>query len=216
MHRRALVAGPTGLVGRELVRRLLDDPDVDSVVALTRRSLGIPLPKLTEAIVDFTHLADFAAPPVDDFFCCLGTTRKQAGSREAFREVDLVYPLLIARMALAAGATRCFFVSAMGADAGSRVFYNRIKGELENELSRLPFATVVAVRPSLLAGDRAEMRTGERVALAVARPLSVLIPAKYRPVAAAVVAQALVAAARTDAVGRFTVESDILQRLADS
>lgn len=216
MHRRALVAGPTGLVGRELVRRLLDDPDVDSVVALTRRPIGIPLPKLTEAIVDFTQLADFAAPPVDDYFCCLGTTIRQAGSRDAFREVDLVYPLLIARMALAAGATRCFFVSAMGADPASRVFYNRIKGELEAELARLPFRTVVALRPSLLAGDRAEVRTGERVALAVARPLSALIPAKYRPIGAAVVAQALVNASRSDAVGRFVVESDALQRLAAS
>ncbi|MFO1398562.1 MAG: NAD(P)H-binding protein [Burkholderiales bacterium] len=214
MQRRALVAGPTGLVGRELVARLLDDPDTIEVVAITRRPLAIPHPRLTEAVVDFEHLQDIASPPVDDYYCCLGTTIRQAGSQEAFREVDLVYPVALAHVALAAGATRCFVVSAMGADPASRVFYSRVKGELEAELARLPFRTVVALRPSLLAGDRAEFRAGERAALAIMQPLRALVPARYRAIPAATVARALVAASRSSADGRFVVESDAIPGLA--
>jgi uncharacterized protein YbjT (DUF2867 family) len=107
MHRTALLAGATGLVGRELLSLLLDDSDVAEVVALTRRPLATPHPKLQQGIVAFDQLASFALPPVDDFYCCLGTTIKQAGSQPAFREVDLIYPVTIARMALAAGASLC-------------------------------------------------------------------------------------------------------------
>lgn len=170
MRRHALVAGATGLVGHSLVQLLLDDADTMSVVALTRRPLAIPHPKLVEAEVDFAHLSDCVLPEVDDYYCCLGTTIRQAGSRDAFREVDLEYAVTIARMALAAGATRCYVVSALGANPSSRVFYNRVKGEVEVELGRLPFRTVVAFRPSLLMGERTHGRAGERAALAVARP----------------------------------------------
>ncbi len=214
MHRIALLAGATGLVGRHLLSLLLDDRDVAEVVALTRRPLATPHPKLQQGIVDFDQLASFVLPPVDDFYCCLGTTIAQAGSQQAFRQVDLVYPLTIARMALSAGATRCLYVSAMGADARSRVFYSRIKGEAEEELARLPFQTVFAFRPSLLAGERTQWRAGERAALAVAQPLSFLIPAKYRPVAAADVARAMHTCAKGGAVGRFVVPSDEIRRIA--
>ncbi|MCC7328400.1 MAG: hypothetical protein IT521_16505 [Burkholderiales bacterium] len=119
------------MVGGHLLQMLLDDPAVADVVALTRRPLAIPHPKLVPAVVDFAALAGAALPQVDDFFCCLGTTMARAGSRQAFREVDLVLPLAIAEMALAAGATRCLYVSSMGADPNSRAFYSRVKGELE-------------------------------------------------------------------------------------
>ena len=214
MHRIALLAGATGLVGRHLLSLLLDDSDVADVVVLTRRPLATPHPKLQQGVVDFDQLASFVLPPVDDFYCCLGTTIGKAGSEEAFRKVDLLYPLAIAGMALAAGATRCLFVSAMGANARSRVFYNRIKGEAEDGLARLPFQTVFAFRPSLLAGDRTEFRAGERAALALAQPLSFLLPAKYRPVAAADVARAMQACAKSGKVGRFVVLSDEIRRIA--
>ena len=205
MRRIALLAGATGLVGRELLPLLLDDGDIEEVVVLSRRSLATPHPKLQQGIVAFDQLQNFVLPPVDDFYCCLGTTMRDAGSREAFREVDLVYPVTIARMALAAGATRCFVVSAMGADRTSRVFYNRIKGELEQELMRLELRTVYAFRPSLLAGQRTEFRVGERVALAFALPLSFLLPPRIRPIAAADVARAMHACGRRTAVGRFVI-----------
>ena len=214
MRRIALLAGATGLVGRELLSLLLDDADIAEVVTLTRRPLQHPHPKLQQGVVEFDQLGNFALPGVDDFYCCLGTTIKRAGSQRAFREVDFVYPLAIARMALAAGATRCLFVSAMGADASSRIFYNRVKGELEAALAQLPFEAVFAFRPSLLAGDREEFRGGERIALAVARPLSLLIPAKFRPVAGIDVARAMLACAKRDRPGRFVVPSDEIRRIA--
>jgi uncharacterized protein YbjT (DUF2867 family) len=214
MHRIALLAGATGLVGRHLLPLLLDDRDVAEVVVLTRRLLATPHPKLQQGVVDFDQLTNFVLPPVDDFYCCLGTTIRQAGSEEAQRRVDFVYPLTIAGMALAAGATRCLFVSAMGANARSRVFYSRTKGEAEDALARLPFQTVFAFRPSLLAGERSEFRAGERAALALMQPLSFLFPARYRPIAAADVARAMLACANSAKVGRFVVASDEIRRIA--
>ncbi len=212
MSRNCVLAGATGLVGGHLLQMLLDDPGVANVVALTRRPLAIPHPKLVPSEVDFGQLANLALPEVDDYFCCLGTTIGKAGSQEAFRAVDHDLPLAIARMALAAGATRCFFVSSMGADPKSSVFYNRVKGELEVAMAALPYRTVVAFRPSLLAGDRQEHRLGERLALAVLRPAGGLIPAKYRPVQAQAVARAMLAVAHRDEAGRRVVESDAIQR----
>ncbi len=211
MSRSCVLAGATGLVGGHLLQMLLDDPDVVNVVALTRRPLLIPHPKLVPSVVDFVELADLALPEVDDFFCCLGTTIAKAGSQQAFRAVDHDLPLAIARMALDAGATRCFFVSSMGADPESKVFYNRVKGEVELAMAALPFRTMVAFRPSLLAGDRQEHRLGERLALTLLRPVGGLIPARYRPVEAKAVARAMLAAAHRDDVGRRVVESDAIQ-----
>ena len=216
MHRTALLAGATGLVGRALLSLLLDDGDVAEVVALTRRPLATPHPKLLQGVVPFEQLECFALPSVDDYYCCLGTTIEAAGSERAFQEVDLVYPVTIARMALEAGATRCLFVSATGANAQSRVFYNRTKGEVEERLAALPFQAVYAFRPSLLSGDRAEIRVGERLALAVARPLSFLIPARIRPIAAADVARAMHECAKRDTAGRFIIPSDEIREIAAS
>lgn len=216
MHRTALLAGATGLVGSALLSLLLDDRDVAEVVVLTRRPLATPHPKLLQGVVPFEQLESFALPSVDDFYCCLGTTIERAGSERAFQEVDLVYPVTIARMALSAGATRCLFVSAMGANVQSRVFYNRTKGEVEAKLGRLPFEAAYAFRPSLLAGDRPEIRVGERLAMAMARPLSFLIPAKYRPVAAADVARAMQACAKRETAGRFVIPSDEIRRIAEA
>jgi len=214
MRRIALLAGATGLVGRELLPLLLDDTDTEEVVVLSRRPLATPHPKLQQGIVAFDQLRNFVLPPVDDFYCCLGTTMRDVGSREAFREVDFQYPVTIARMALAAGATRCFFVSAMGADRKSRVFYNQVKGELEEELSRLEMRTVYAFRPSLLSGKRPEFRLAERAALLVALPISWLLPARIRPIAAVDVARAMHACGKRPAAGRFVIESDEIRPIA--
>lgn len=214
MRRTALLAGATGLVGRELLPLLLDDGEIIEVVVLSRRPIATPHPKLQQGIVDFDQLRDFALPPVDDFYCCLGTTIGKAGSREAFESVDLGYPVTIARMALASGATRCLFVSSMGADAKSRIFYNRVKGELEAQMAGLPFGAVHAFRPSLLMGERAEFRAGERATLLLMRPLSLLLPAKLRPIAAADVARAMHVCGRRDKMGRFVIPSDEIGRMA--
>lgn len=189
------LAGATGLVGRAILEGLLADASVAAVHALGRRAPGLSHPKLTPHVVDFNALSSL--PPLDEVYLALGTTIKAAGSQDAFRAVDFDANLSGARAALAAGARRCGLVSAMGADAKSRVFYNRVKGETEEALARLQFEGLVIARPSLLLGDRGALdqpaRTAERIATAASRLLGPLIPANYRPVAATVVARALLA-----------------------
>lgn len=189
------LAGATGLVGRAILEGLLADVSVAAVHALGRREPGVAHPKLTSHVVDFAALPTL--PPLDEVYLALGTTIKAAGSREAFRAVDFDANLSAARAALAAGARRAGLVSAMGADAKSRIFYNRVKGEVEEALSQLAFDGLVIARPSLLAGDRESLgqppRTAERAATAVSRLLGPLVPANYRPVTAARVARALLA-----------------------
>ncbi len=193
--RNVAVAGAAGLVGRAILEGLLADGSVAVVHALGRREPGVAHPKLTPHVVDFAALPPL--PPLDEVYLALGTTIKAAGSQAAFRAVDFDANLSVARAALAAGARRAGLVSAMGADAKSRIFYNRVKGETEDALTRLPFDGLVVARPSLLAGDRGALgqpaRTAERVATAVSRFLGPLVPANYRPVAAAEVARALLA-----------------------
>ena len=134
-----------------------------------------------------------------DVFCCLGTTIGRAGSKEAFRRVDHDYVLALGQWARGAGAHRMIVISAAGADAASRVFYSRVKGETERDLAALRLRSLVIVRPSLLSGQRDEFRLGERLALIATRPFRGLIPAGVRPIDAADVAQAMLDAALADA-----------------
>lgn len=214
MPRSAIVVGATGLVGSKLLEALLADPDYFQVHILVRRPLALTNAKLHEHRVDFTRLSKFDWPVADDVYCCLGTTIRTAGSQAAFREVDYVYPLVVARGALDHGAQQFLFVSAMGADARSSVFYNRVKGELETAAAALRFRAVIAFRPSLLAGERAESRVGERVALALLQPARWLVPRKYRPVADRQVARAMVAYAKRGLAGFHIVPSDAIQAFA--
>lgn len=193
-----LLAGGSGLVGRELLQILLADPSVSVVHALGRRELPLHHSALIQHRVDFAALPSL--PRVQEVYVALGTTIKVAGSQAAFRAVDFDAVVAVAKAAKAAGATRLGVVSAMGADARSRVFYNRVKGEMEQALSRLGFETLVFARPSLLVGDREALgqpaRAGEAIGLTVSRWLAPLIPANLRPIAAAAVARALVRAVR--------------------
>ncbi|HEX8149331.1 MAG TPA: oxidoreductase [Pyrinomonadaceae bacterium] len=206
------MAGATGLVGRALLEGLLADASVAAVHALGRRAPGLSHPKLTPHVVNFAALPPL--PPADEVYLALGTTIKAAGSQDAFRAVDFDANLSAARAALAAGARRCGLVSAMGADAKSRIFYNRVKGETEDALARLSFEGLVVARPSLLLGDRETLgqprRPAERVGVAVGRILGPLVPANYRPIAAAAVARALLVRVPT-ALGRVVLLSGEMQ-----
>jgi uncharacterized protein YbjT (DUF2867 family) len=212
-----LLLGATGLVGRECLRLLAGDPAFGRVVALTRRPIPPALMpatgagKVDQQVVDFDRLERYEdAMRVDQVICALGTTIRAAGSRARFRQVDLGYPLEIARLARGQGADHFLLVSAIGASSRSRFFYNRVKGELEEAISALPYPRVTIVRPSLLLGAREEVRIGERVA----EKLSFLFPGRWRPVRATAVAAALVLAAREDRVGQRVVESREIDGLA--
>ena len=195
----AIVAGASGLVGRELLRRLLREPAYARVVALTRRPLGVDH-RLIEVPARYSALDEVLSPAVSndasvDAYCCLGTTLRTAGSEAAFREVDFDFVVAFGRWATRHRARRLVVISALGADARSRVFYNRVKGEMEDALRAMAPQTLVLVRPSLLDGDRAEQRRGESLALTLTRPLRGLLPASVRPVQVDDIAQAMIDAA---------------------
>ena len=192
--RTVLVAGASGLVGRAILLGLLTDDSVAAVHALDRRNVPeLQHPKLTRHTVDFKALP--ALPRADEAFIALGTTIKVAGSKDAFRTVDFHAVVAAAKGAQAAGVKRVGLVSAMGANAGSSVFYNRVKGEVEDALSAMGFETLVIARPSFLAGDREALgqpkRSGEAIALGVSRALAPLIPDNYKSIDAGDVARAL-------------------------
>lgn len=217
--RTALVAGASGLVGGHCLRLLLDDATSAQVIALVRRALPVTHPKLVQRLVDFDRLAELPDfPRVNDVFCCLGTTMKRAGSRDAFYQVDFTYVYELARLASRHGAAQFLLVSASGANPGSRIFYNRVKGEVEEAVKRVPFAGIHIFRPSLLLGDRVEHRPGERLAIALARPISFALVGplrKYRPIEAQTVARAMVAIARAERPGINVLESHAITALAE-
>ncbi|NYF36162.1 NAD-dependent dehydratase [Stenotrophomonas sp. JAI102] len=165
---KVMLVGATGLVGGHVLRHLLDDPRCDAVVAPTRRPVGLTDAALLNPVVDFAQLPDEADWwAVDAVICALGTTIKQAGSKEAFARVDHDFPLAVARRARAQGAHAFALNSAMGADPDSRIFYNQVKGRLEQDLRDLGYPSLTLVRPGLIGGERAERRTGEHLASVV-------------------------------------------------
>jgi uncharacterized protein YbjT (DUF2867 family) len=212
--RTALVAGASGLVGGLLLDALLEDSRYREVHSLGRRPLPRQHPKLVQHTVDFARLGGETLPPSQDAFCCLGTTIKKAGSQEAFRAVDHDAVLAFASAAKKAGVQRFLVVTALGADARSRVFYNRVKGEAEEALKAMGFGSLVILQPSLLLGDRAESRPGERVAIVASRVLAPLLrPLASRPIEARTVARAMVALAHSAPPGVKVAPSGELQQL---
>jgi uncharacterized protein YbjT (DUF2867 family) len=212
-HRSILLIGATGLVGGECLRRLLENDAFSRVVVLSRRPLvAAPQhPKLHVHLVDFDRLTSAAACfGVDQIMCALGTTMKAAGSRRRFRAVDLVYPLTAAHLGVEKGVSHFLLVSSLGADAASRFFYNRMKGELEDAVTELPYRSLTIARPSLLVGRREHFRLAERAV----GGLHGLFPARYRPIDATDVARVLVEQAVADRPGRRIIESIELRELA--
>lgn len=215
--RSALVLGATGLVGGHCLDLLLADAAWERVTTLGRRPVAREHPKLEQRTADFDRLAEHAeAFAADDVFCCLGTTIRAAGSREAFRRVDHDFAVAAARLASERGARHFLLVTALGADPASRVFYNRVKGETERDVSGLPFFAVSILRPSLILGERADRRPAEALAQRVAPLLSPLLAGplrRYRAVEARVIARAMTRLAKETAPGVRIVENDELARL---
>ena len=194
--REALVIGATGLVGRELVQLLLADSRFASVQVLLRRPTGLKSPKLTEHLIDFEKLQEHAGVIRGDvLFSAMGTTLRQAGSKEKQHRVDYDYQYNTAALAAHNGVTTYVLISAAGANAGSPFFYMRMKGELEQEVARLPFRHVHILQPGFLDGDRTENRPGEKIGLALTKLVTQAGPfRRHRPIPGRTVAQAMIAA----------------------
>lgn len=203
---RVLITGASGLVGGELLRLLLADIQVTSVVAPTRKALPAHAKLDNPVGGDLHELLAQLAQPVDVVFCCLGTTRKQAGNAEAFRYVDYQLVVETAQAGQRLGAQHCLVVSAIGANAKSPFLYNRTKGEMEQTLREQHWPRLTLVRPSMLFGSRAEPRLLERLS----QPLFSLLPGKWKGVAAKDVAQTLLTQAFSPGSGIKILESDQL------
>ncbi len=213
----AIIAGATGLVGKELLQNLLDNKNYEKVISIVRRKTSLNHPKLEQKIIDFDNLDEIASElEADDFFCCLGTTMKKAGSKEKFADVDYLYPVNLSTIAQANNAKKYLLISAMGADKKSIIFYNKVKGEVEEDISKKNIEAIYIFRPSLLTGDREEERIGEKIAIRVLKPLSKLMKGplkKYKPIHAKDVASGMVNMAQKNLKGVHIIQSEDIKAL---
>lgn len=207
-----LVAGATGLIGNQLLHLLLADDTYSVVKAITRNPVNIDHPKLENIVIHFDRLTQYHETlRADDVFCCLGTTIKKVKTKEKFRKVDFEYPLELARVTKANGASQFLLISALGADKKSGIFYNQVKGEVEEAIAQVGFRSYHIFRPSLLLGDRQEHRSGEDAAKFVFKYLGFIVPDKYKGIDSIKVARAMLAKAQQQQAGNFIHESKALQ-----
>jgi len=209
----ALIAGSTGLIGKQLLQLLLNDAAYGKVKAVTRKPLDIQHPKLENIVLNFDALTESGEVlQADDVFCCLGTTIRIAKTKEAFRKVDYDYPVNLASVTKSLGATQYLLISALGADKSSSVFYNRVKGEVEEGIKAISFTSFHIFRPSLLLGDRIEERAGEGAATTFFKIFGFLVPLKYKAIESIKVARSMLAIAKASQAGFHIHESIELQK----
>jgi len=215
----ALLLGGSGLVGGHCLDYLLNDEYYTQVKALVRRPLSVEHPKLIQHQVSFDKLKDHLAKiKANDVYCCLGTTIKKAGSQKAFRKVDFSYPKEIAKLSLANGAEQFLLISALGANPNSLIFYNRVKGEVEQAIAQCGFQGFYIFRPSLLLGERKERRLSEEFGQKIFQWLSfgfMGVLKKYKPIEGKAVAFAMVEIAKEQRQGKQIFESSHIQSIYD-
>lgn len=220
MHRKtAVVLGATGLIGQHLVQELLQNEFFSKVRILVRRPLTINHPKADIQVVNFNDEKDIAAriDIGDVIFCCIGTTRKKVkGNKTEYRKVDYDIPIITARLGIQHGFNQFLIVSAIGANPIAANFYLQLKGCIEEDVTALPFESIHIFRPSILLGKREEFRFGENFGKVVMNAISFIFLGawrKYKPIAAADVAKAMVAAANKEIAGVHMYEYDEMQKL---
>lgn len=209
----ALVVGASGLIGGYCLDVLCKDPSYSEIIALVRKPILKTHRKLKIIINKFDNLEDeLSKIKADDVYCCLGTTIKKAGSQEEFKKIDFSLVVSIAELMRKQGAQQFLVISSIGADSNSKIFYNRVKAEMELALKALEYPHLRVIRPSLLLGTRNEFRLGERLGVLLSpvfSPLMVGSLKKYRPVHAEKVAQFMVRAAHGEQTSMVSVyESD--------
>jgi uncharacterized protein YbjT (DUF2867 family) len=202
MNKTAIVIGASGLVGTELVKKLLQDDSFTEVKLFLRKPLELSHQKLIQHSIDFNSIAKYADLITGDVvFCCMGTTIKTAGSKENFIKVDYTYVVNFAHVAKQNGAEKFILVSSMGADKNSTNFYLKVKGDVESDITRLKFKNLIVVRPSMLLGDRKEFRLGELIAKKIMMGLGFLFVGKlkkYKAIQASTVATAMITLSKNE------------------
>ncbi|HZK95065.1 MAG TPA: NAD(P)H-binding protein [Prolixibacteraceae bacterium] len=188
--RTAIIAGASGLIGKDLVQKLINSDQYRLIYVLSRKKSDFVREKIRELVIDFEKIAQLKFDePIDDVFCTLGTTMKQAGSRDNFKKVDYEYVVALANLGKQYGASKFIVVSAMGANSKSAVFYNKIKGMTEDALKNIGFNQLIILRPSLLLGVRVEKRFPERLSGIFMKFFNFLIPDNYKAIQAEKVAE---------------------------
>ena len=216
-ERSALIVGATGLVGSMVLDALLLDDYYESITVISRRSSGKHHRKLKEIIVDFDKLEENSAEiKANHVFCCLGTTINAAGSKEKFVLVDKIYPIKLAKICKENGATEFLVITALGASKNSWIFYNKVKGSLQDELIKLKFESLHILQPSLIMGERTENRGGEKLAQLFFEKTNFLFQGplkKYAGIDAKVIASSMVYYAKEGTKGCFIHPSDEIQQV---
>ena len=197
-----LIAGATGLIGKKTLELALADPSINKVIAPVRKKLP-DHPKL-EQWVDSDFAKALRPGKADAVICCLGTTIKTAGTKEAFRHVDHDLVITLGKWAKENGVGTFCVVSSMGADAGSSIFYNKVKGEMERDLFALQLPTLHIFHPSILKGPREAVRIGERIGIAAMSAFSFITPDNYKPMPYDTLAKALLSASKIETSGTYT------------
>jgi uncharacterized protein YbjT (DUF2867 family) len=216
-NKTALIAGATGLVGSSLLRQLLKENYYHKIIVLVRKNIDTKDSRVVQQVVDYNKLTQYANEMrADDVYCTLGTTIKKAGSQEAFKKVDYEYPLALGKIAKQNGAQKFIIVTALGSDAKSPIFYNKVKGEIEDQLKSLKLPHLFILQPSLLVGDRKENRPGEKVAIVASKVFNHLFFGslkKYRSINIEVVAFGMIHATRHFQEKVRVIMSDEIQEI---
>lgn len=206
----ALLLGATGLTGGHLLNLLLESEDYHTVYVYSRKPIGIQNPKLKELVIDFDTYS--GSVDAEHVFCCLGTTIKVAKTKEAFKKVDLEYPIKFAQLQFAAGSKRFLVISAMGAAEDSMFFYSRVKAEMEKLLGNIGYPKLLIFRPALITGDRKEHRSGEKFVAGINEILNYVLVGpfrKYQSVSAKAIAACMLSFANNNNVfGKLVINSD--------
>jgi uncharacterized protein YbjT (DUF2867 family) len=212
----ANVIGATGLVGKQLVEQLLENENFGIVRIFVRRETGLNHPKLDQQIVDFGKPETWEKQLTGDvLFSALGTTLKQAGSKEKQYEIDFTFNLNFAKKAKENGIENYVLVSSVGANAKSGIFYTRMKGELDEAVAKIGFRNLAVLRPSSLTGDRKNRRIAEELSIPLANFVTKFIFKKYRPISDKTVAKAMINVVLNQSTGKTIWEADEIFELAN-
>lgn len=200
----AVVLGATGLIGSHLLDQLLADDSFSTVRILVRKPVTVQHPKLQTVITDFSNYEQYQKNIGSGhcIFCCIGTTNANVkGDKAAYRKIDFDIPVNAARFGKESGFQQYLIVTALGANSNSRIFYNRLKGEVEEVIATFDYPSLHIFRPSFLLGNRAEQRMGERIFKSIFKAIAFLLPSSMKPVEASDVAKAMIAAAKKGKAG---------------
>ncbi len=216
--KKAIIAGASGLIGNHLLQIILNENDYDEVLILVRKELPIQHRKLKQLVIDYTRLNDYTGSIKGDaIFCCLGTTKKNTPDETKYRKIDHDYPLQLAQIAKHSNIAKYHLVSAASANASSKIFYSRLKGETEDDIVKVGLPSLHIYRPMLLTGNRKETRIAEKIATTIFKVLNPLLVGglkKYRSIAGETVAKTMYKQSLKNETGVFIYRSDKIQELS--